>query len=83
MRGDGVERNRDSDETGTSQEDHEHGVSDREQFSTPSTSEDVTDTVHTVDFWMVHLECTDNMTGPSGEQTDNQDDWRSALARNS
>jgi hypothetical protein len=74
MRRNGVESNRDGDETGTSQKDHEHGVSDREQFSTPSTSEDVTDTVHTVDFWVIHFESTDNMTGPGSEQTDDQDD---------
>jgi hypothetical protein len=74
MRRNGIESNRDSDETGTGQKDHEHGVGDREQLSTPSTSEDVADTVHAVDFWVIHLECTDDMSGPSSEQTDDQDD---------
>lgn len=74
MNRDGVECNRDGDETRPREEDHKQRIGDGEQLSTPFTSKNVSDPVHRVNLGMVSLECTDNVTRPSSEKTNDQDD---------
>ncbi len=61
-----VEGDGDGDETGSRQEDHEHGVSDRVEFSAPFPCQDVANAIHGVDFWVITLEETNNVSRPCG-----------------